>query len=90
VFLKTSRYDKVEQTEFKGRDGRQHKAVKIRRLGSPQGKKTTIKDNDRLDIIAQRAYNIPTRFWHIADANTELEANDLVSEVGRTIEVPEQ
>jgi hypothetical protein len=29
-------------------------------------------------------------FWHLADANTELEANELVKETGRIIKVPEQ
>jgi hypothetical protein len=28
-------------------------------------------------VIAQRKYSDGTKFWHVADANTELEANDL-------------
>ena len=51
---------------------------------------TTIKESDRLDIMAQRHYDNPTMFWHIADANSELQANDLVTESGRTIIVPAQ
>jgi hypothetical protein len=90
VFLKTSRYYKVQQTEIKTKDGRKHKVVKLRRLPPTPGEDTAIKDNNRLDITAQRLYNIPTSFWHIADANTELEANDLVSETGRIIKVPEK
>jgi hypothetical protein len=31
-----------------------------------------------------------TRFWHIADANSELEANSLVALDGRVIAVPER
>ncbi len=46
--------------------------------------------NGALGIIAQRQYQNPTWFWHIADANTELEANDLVKEVGRVIQIPRQ
>ena len=28
--------------------------------------------------MAHRKYKDGTKFWHVADANTELEANDLV------------
>jgi hypothetical protein len=40
--------------------------------------------------MAQRTYDNPTFFWHIADANTELAARDLVQEIGRSVQVPEQ
>lgn len=90
MFLKTSRYYKVSQTETKTRNGLKKKVVKLRRLPPAQGEDRLIKDNDRLDIIAQKGYGIPTRFWHIADANSELEANHLVGEVGRIIKVPEK
>jgi hypothetical protein len=90
VFLKTSRYYNVDQIETKTKDGRKYTVIKLRRLPPTLGNDIGIKDNDRLDIIAQRLYNLPTRFWHIADANTELEANVLVSEAGRTIKVPEK
>ncbi len=42
------------------------------------GNLTEIKGTDRLDMMAFRKYKDSTWFWHIADANTELEANDLV------------
>ena len=90
MFIKTSRYYKIAQTETKTKAGRTLKVLKLRRLPITEGVDTSIKDNDRLDIIAQRLYDIPTRFWHAADANTELQANDLVSEVGRTIKIPEK
>jgi hypothetical protein len=46
-------------------------------------------------VIAQRKYGDPTKFWHVADANTELEANNLViqrpeAEEVITINVPEK
>jgi hypothetical protein len=62
----------------------------LRRLPTVNGELTAIEESDRLDIIAQRQYQNPTWFWHIADANTELEANDLVKEVGRVIQIPRQ
>ena len=59
--------------------------------GDPPLERITLKaENDRLDIIAQRQYNDPTWFWHIADANTDLEANNLVRETLRVIVVPQQ
>jgi len=49
-----------------------------------------VKENDSLHAIAQRLYDNPTMFWHIGDANTELQTGDLIGEPGRTIDVPEQ
>ena len=47
-----------------------------------------MKDDDRLDVLAHERLANGTRFWHIADANTALDARELVSETGRTIRVP--
>lgn len=85
MFLKTSRYYKVETVESSGQ-----KAVKLRRLPKTVGGPFQVKSNHRLDIIAQQQYKDPTMFWHIADANSRLEANGLVEEDGRIIEVPEK
>jgi hypothetical protein len=90
VFLESSRYHRVWKDETKARDGRIVKIVALRRLPTVGGEPTTTKENDRLDIMAQRHYGDPTMFWHIADANTELQAGDLVDEAGRVIDVPEQ
>jgi hypothetical protein len=88
MFLDNSRYAKLAQVEVTLGDGRKVKAVKLRRLPQVKGEPTTIKGNDRLDIMAQRAYGEPTWFWHIADANSEEDATALVAETGRTIKVP--
>ena len=85
MFLENSRYATATQVEMTLRDGRKAKAVKLRRLPQVQGEPTMIKGNDRLDILAQRAYGEPTWFWHIADANSELDATSLTAEAGRTI-----
>lgn len=90
MFLKNSRYAKVRQVRVKLSKKRQVKAVALRRLPQMRGSSQVVKANDRLDFYAQRIYRDPTRFWHVADANTELEANELVAAVGREIEVPEQ
>lgn len=85
MFLKNSRYYKQKVIEVNG-----VKAVKLRRLPVVEGEPVETKSNDRLDIMAQRQYNNPTMFWYIADANSRLEANRLVAEAGKTIDVPEQ
>ncbi len=90
MFLDSSRYARVRTVEAKTADGRTVKAVALRRLPRTSGTPVVIKENDQLDIMAQRRYDNPTLFWHIADANTELQANDLVQDAGRTITVPEQ
>lgn len=92
MFLKSSRYSGQKLVDAMLQKGRTVKAVMLRRLPRPPGScnPMVVKMNDRLDIIAQRQYNNPTMFWHVADANTELEANELVEETGRVIKVPEQ
>jgi hypothetical protein len=74
--------------------------VTLRRIPPTDGVITEVKGGDRLDVIALRKYKNSTKFWHVADANTELQANDLVkseppenalvSPVARTILVPEK
>jgi hypothetical protein len=90
MLLESSRYYKLKTVDAVTKDGRTVKALTLRRLPAVNGNPTVIKGNDRLDIMAQRQYNNATMFWHIADANTELQANDLVKETGRIIKVPEQ
>jgi hypothetical protein len=90
MFLDSSRYAKVGAVTVTDENGRQVKAVMLRRLPYVAGKPTVAKGNDRLDIIALRQFKDASLFWHVADANTELEANKLVDEVGETILVPDR
>jgi len=94
VFLDTSRYFDVKTVEADDKQGRKVTAIKLRRLPFVAGTPTVVNGNDRLDVMAQRKYSDGTRFWHIADANTELQANDLVKprpndKETREINVPE-
>ena len=59
-------------------DGSAATAVKIRRLPQVAGDATIMNANDRLDIIAGQEYGDGTMFWHIADANTELDSRRLL------------
>jgi hypothetical protein len=90
MFLESSRYFNQKLVDAVSRDGRSVKAVSLRRLPPAIGDARIVKGNDRLDIMAQRQYENPTWFWHIADANTELEANQLVKQPLRVINVPRQ
>ena len=89
MFLETSRYHNLSTADAVARDGRTVKVLKLRRPPAASGTPSVVKGNDRLDIMAHRKYSNGTLFWHIADANTELQANDLVKEAGRVIDVPE-
>jgi len=81
MFDSNSRYVKCQIVEVKTADGKNNvNVVVLRRLPYVAGDLTEIKGTDRLDIMAHRRYKDGTKFWHIADANTELEANDLVEQ----------
>jgi len=65
--------------------------VTLRRPLEPPGVLPhTVLGHDKLDMMADRQYGNGTMFWYIADANTELQANELVRVPGRVIRVPEQ
>lgn len=78
MFTANSRYVNCPVVEVETARGRKVNAVKLRRLPAVPGNLTDVKGTDRLDIMAHRQYKDGTKFWHIADANTELEANTLV------------
>jgi hypothetical protein len=88
MFLKNSRYYGVPTTAAEDRHGRTVQAVKRRPLPAPTGKAYAVQGPDKLDVIAEQKYKDPTRYWHVADANSELEANELVRTPGRVIQVP--
>ena len=90
MFLPNSRYYQQKVVDAIAAGGRLVKAVTLRRLASPAGDPAPVKGTDRLDIIAQRKYGDATMFWHVADANTALEAAELVRVPGRVIQVPDK
>lgn len=90
MFLKTSRYYGLDTVETTDKRGRSVKAIKRRMLPTTSGDAYTVQGTDKLDVMAQRNYADPTKFWRIADANTELEANELMRVAARVINVPEK
>ena len=88
MFLKNSRYYGLLTVAATDRNGRDVTAVKLRRLPDTAGDDYAVTSSDRVDIIADARYSDATRYWHVADANSELEAEELTQQVGRVIEVP--
>jgi len=88
MFLKNSRYNSTPTITTRDANGREVQALTLRKLPITSGEQTQIHDHDQLDVMSQRRYRDGTRFWHIADANSDLEANNLVATSGRYINVP--
>lgn len=88
MFLKNSRYYGLPTVTVEDHNGREVAAVKLRRLPATPGNDYSVTSSDRVDILADARYSDATRYWHIADANSELEAEELAQQVGRAIEVP--
>lgn len=90
MFTSNSRYAKTPTVTTTDGEGREVTAVRLRKLPEPGGDDVTVAAADQLDVIAEQCYRDPTRFWHIADANAELDARDLLIPVGRPLRVPER
>jgi hypothetical protein len=88
MFLKTSRYSKTETVTTADVRDREVQAIKLRQLPAAQGEAVMIINGSQLDVMSKQNYQDGTKFWHIADANAELEANSLVKTSGRVIKRP--
>jgi hypothetical protein len=78
MFDANSRYVKCPVVEVGADNGQKVNVVTLRRLPYTPGNLTETKGTDRLDVMAHTRYKDGTKFWHVADANSELEANRLV------------
>jgi hypothetical protein len=88
VFLDNSRYAKVAQDTVQTRTGRAVAAIRLRPLPPTAGEPYMVLERDRLDLLAQARYADGTRFWHVADANTALDARELTDEAGAVVMLP--
>lgn len=88
MFLKNSRYADLPTVTAPDRAGNQVAAVKLRVVPATPGDPVTVRAHDQLDVLAEQRYADATRYWNIADANTELEAASLLQPPGRPINVP--
>ena len=90
MFSEHSRYKNVPVVTVPGPLGTDVSAVKLRVPGSPPSHAAPVTHGDQLDVISQQRFGDAARYWHIADANTELEARSLTQEAGRRIRTPER
>jgi hypothetical protein len=89
MFLDNSRYAKQPTAEVTTPDGRTVNALTLRTLPAVSGDPHTVVDHDRLDLLASDTYGDSTKFWHIADANTALDAaRELTAKTGDTLDLP--
>jgi hypothetical protein len=90
MFLKNSRYAGLPTVPAHGpRSDGSIPVVKLRPLPDTTGEATEIHGHDQLDAMSERLHaGDATRYWHIADANSELEAAELTRTTGRVIDVP--
>ena len=87
AFLPSSRYAQLATVDVPAPGGRTVSIVKLRRLPPTDGDVVVIAPHDRLDVMAHERYGDSTEFWHIADANTEVDAAELAVP-NNTIKVP--
>lgn len=88
MIFKGSRYEKVGVYQVTDASGQIVSALKIRFIPpTPAGFFHTFTAHERLDILAYNFYRNPEKFWLIADANTEMDPDDLL-EPGRQLRIP--
>jgi nucleoid-associated protein YgaU len=88
MIFKGSRYETVGIYQVADARGRTVSALKIRFIPpTPAGYLHTFTADERLDILAYNFYRNPEKFWLIADANDEMDPEDLL-EPGRQLRIP--
>ena len=88
MFLPNSRYYKVATMTTTSSTGETVLALKLRRLLQVAGEPVMVQSGDRLDLIAHARSGDATQSWHVADANSALDARTLVDTPGETLDVP--
>ena len=88
MIFKGSRYAKTPIIDVTGPNGQPVKALATRVIPDrPAGFFHTFRADERLDLLAFRYYRNPEKFWLIADANTEMDPEDLL-DPGRLLRIP--
>jgi nucleoid-associated protein YgaU len=88
MVFKGSRYANAGTYQAVDAAGRKVTALKPRLIPpTPAGYLHTVTGDERLDLIAYKFYRNPEKFWLIADANTEMDPEDLL-DPGRQLPIP--
>ncbi|KPF60801.1 hypothetical protein D621_01535 [beta proteobacterium AAP51] len=88
MFLKNSRYHGTATHTVLNAQGQLATLLVPRTLPATPGEATVVQPHDQLDAMADQRWRDPTRYWHIADANTALRAGELTAVPGTTVQVP--
>jgi hypothetical protein len=89
MFLKGSRYEKVGDAQYTDPKGRVLLYKRIRFIPDIHAIfNHLVKLGDRTDLLAYAYYRDPLKFWHIADANDVMQAEELTIEPGKRILIP--
>lgn len=88
MFLSNSRYAQVATVQATASTGETVTALKLRRLAPAAGEPQQVQSGDRLDLLAHARTGDATQFWHVADANTALDARTLTERPGSIVAVP--
>lgn len=57
--------------------------------GEANGRRHQVVAGDRLDLLAYRYFDDPHQYWRIADANPDIDLQEL-TEPGRVLNIPER
>jgi nucleoid-associated protein YgaU len=88
MIFKGSRYENVPVVTIEVEPGRIESYLAMRTAPpTPAGYLHTFSAGERLDVLAFRFYRNAEKFWRIADANDELDPEELL-EPGRQIRIP--
>ncbi len=89
MFFKGSRYEKVGDAQYTDAQGRTVAYKKVRFIPpTPARFNHQVKQGERIDLLSFKYYRDPLKFWHIADANDVMQADELTAEPGQRILIP--
>jgi hypothetical protein len=89
MFERGSRYEKVADTTYVDRSGREIVYKRLRFIPTSVGLRVhSVQPHDRLDLIARDYLGDPLQDWRIADANLAMMPPELVEVVGRRLLIP--
>jgi hypothetical protein len=88
MIFKGSRYENIPTYTVIGPAGESLTALRMRFIpDTPAGFVHAYSADQRLDLLAYRFYRNPEKFWLIADANNEMDPEDLL-DPGRQLLIP--
>lgn len=89
MFFRGSRYLSVKDYSVTDDTGREVRVKRTRPLASVTGTFLyQVKEGDRLDLLAQKFYRTPRKWWLIADANPGAMVPDDLLSPGRQLVIP--